>query len=161
MAKSLTNAQYNFVCGLLAGKTREAAYAAAYPKSQKWARSVRETTACRLLKTESVWEYYTAERDRLRAELAESARRKGVWSREKSMEVLAFVVGLAVQDAKDGKRRRDENPDDASPVITPAIANSIIKGVCELNRMLDGESVSAPQVSSEPLQIIDDYREGD
>lgn len=160
MPRALTNAQYNFVREVIAGKTLEAAYASAYPKSRKWSRSVRDSTASKLLKTPSVWEFYSAERQKVADTLNEEARSKAIWSRQKSIEALAFVVGVAVQDAKENKRRKDADPDNAEPVMTATIANSIIKGVCELNKMLDFD-FSASQSQVEPIKIIDDYREDD
>lgn len=161
MAKTLTDAQYNFVRELLAGKTREAAYATAYPKSRKWSRKVRDSTASKLLKSEAVWAFYDGERQKMADALNEDARNKGIWTRQKSIEALALVVGLAVQDAKDGKRKRDANPDNADPVMTSVIANSIIKGVCELNRMLDCDAAVREQQAVEPVRIIDDYQDGE
>lgn len=159
MAKALTDAQYKFVMEVLAGKTREAAYATAYPKSRKWSRSVRDSTASKLIRSEAVWAFYDSERQKMADALAEETRIKGVWNRQKSIEALALVVGLAVQDAKDGKRKRDSNPDNARPIMTSTIASAIIKGVCELNRMLDCETATMAQ--GEPVRIIDDYQEGE
>lgn len=161
MPRALTNAQYNFVRELLAGKTREAAYASAYPKSTKWTRAVRDSTASKLLRTENVWEYYTSERQKLEANLTDEARLEGIWTRKRSMEAVAFVVGMAIQDAKANKRKRDMDPDASDPIITASIANAVIKGVCELNRMLECDASTTTMPNIEPIRIIDDYREDD
>lgn len=133
----------------------------AYPKSKKWTRAVRDSTASKLLRTENVWEYYTSERQKLEASLTEDARSEGIWTSKRSMEAVAFVVGMAIQDAKANKRKRDIDPDAPDPIITSSIANAVIKGVCELNRMLECDAAASTIPNIEPIRIIDDYREDD
>lgn len=158
--KKLTDGQYRFVCELISGKTREAAYATAYPKSRKWTRAVRDTTACRLLRMPHVQEFYSSEKSKQEESLRTNAQSKGIWDKQKSIEALTFVVGLAIQDAKDANKRRGEG--DEGRVMTSTTANAIIKGVAELNRLLGIEADTKNDAQTfEPVRIIDDYRDGE
>lgn len=161
MAKKLNAAQYQFVCELLSGKTQESAYAAAYPKSRKWERNIRDINACKLLHTEHVWEYYQNRKKEIEDQAIEEAKKKGLWSRQKSLETLIFVVGLAVQDAKESKQRHDEDRTGKTRRIHPETAGIIMKGVQELNKMLDQEDAERSVGMSEPIVFVDDYHSGE
>jgi hypothetical protein len=136
--KKLNKKQHAFVMARLAGNTLEASYAEAYPMSRKWSRADRDTRACDLIKQPHIKEFYETELAKIEAEALEEARKKAIWNREKSLKVLSFIVQTGLEDLNDAKALKKLNPD-APPATNPAIANSIIKAVSELNKMTDGD----------------------
>jgi hypothetical protein len=153
--KSLTRNQHKFVCALLSGKTQEAAYAEAYPNSRKWTRVVRENTANRTLRLPHVLELYEAERERLDLEAREEAKRKNIWDKQRSVEALTFVIGAAVEDVKNAKKRQKEDNSD-EPLVTSADSNAIIRAVSVLNKLLGFDKDTSKEI--QPVSIIDDYK---
>lgn len=156
--KTLTANQHRFICELLSGKTQEAAYAEAYPKSRKWAKTVREKTAYKTLHLPHVFEMYVSERERIEFSAREEAKQKTLWDKQKSIEALAFVISAAVDDVKSAKKRQKEQESD-EPVITSASSNAIIKAVAALNKILGIDNSTQSDVK--PVCIIDDYRGDD
>ena len=136
--KNLSKKEMTFVLSRLEGNTMEAAFAEGYPSSRNWTRASREKQANEVMKRPHVNAFYEVERERIEREAAEEARKKAIWNREKSLKVLSFIVQTGLEDLSDAKALKKLNPD-APPATIPAIANSIIKAVSELNKMTEGD----------------------
>lgn len=92
---ALTSRQDAFARAVAEGKSQAEAYRIAYPKSERWKDSAVWSAASRLMVDSKV----SARVAELRAELAE----KSLWSRERSVEILAEI---AAAGEKDGDRVR-------------------------------------------------------
>lgn len=136
--KKLNKKQYAFVMARLEGNTLEASYAKAYPRSQKWSRADRDTRASELMKEPHIKAFYETELAKIEAEALEEARKKAIWSREKSIKVLAFLVHTGLEDINNNKAMKKIDSK-GLPALNPAIANSMIKAMVELDRLTEGE----------------------
>jgi hypothetical protein len=150
--KKLNKKQHAFVMARLAGNTLEASYAEAYPMSRKWSRADRDTRACDLMKQPHIKEFYETELAKIEAEALEEARKKAIWSREKSIKVLAFLVQTGLEDINENKAMKKVDAK-GLPALNPAIANSMIKAMVELDRLTEGEM--NPDEKSLARQLID------
>lgn len=129
--KNLSKKEMKFVLSRLEGNTMEAAYAEGYPGSKKWTRSSREKEANEVMRRPHVKAFYDKEYERIKKEAAENARKKAIWSREKSLKALSFIVETGLEELKNIDCNSQQS-------LKPAIANSVIRAIAELNRMDDG-----------------------
>jgi hypothetical protein len=136
--KKLSKKEITFVLSRLSGNTMEAAFAEGYPSSRKWELASREREANEVMKRPHVKAFYETEREKIDKEAAEEARKKAIWNREKSLKVLSFIVQTGLDDISEARANKKIDPN-APPATNPAIANSIIKAIAELNKMTDGE----------------------
>ena len=137
--KNLSKKEMKFVLSRLEGNTMEAAYAEGYPGSKKWTRASREKEANEVMRRPHVKAFYDKEYERLKKEAAETARKKAIWNREKSLKALSFIVETGLEELKVRKNIDRKNIDcDSQQSLNPAIANSVIRAIAELNRMDDG-----------------------
>lgn len=90
--------------------------------------------------------------------LREEAAQKGTWDKQKSIDILTFVINAAVDDVRSAKRRQKDKQSD-EPLITSASSNALIKAVSELNRILGIDADT--QKDTEPVCIVDDYKGAD
>lgn len=125
--KNLSKKEMKFILSRLEGNTMEAAYAEGYPGSKKWTRASREKEANEVMRRPHVKAFYDKEYERIKKEAAENARKKAIWSREKSLKALSFIVETGLEELCDSQQS-----------LNPAIANSVIRAIAELNRMDDG-----------------------
>lgn len=132
--RKLTTQQNLFICELLSGKTQEEAYASAYPKSVKWDRGARDVEACKLLKLPHVSYVYSQEKEKRDKEQRDLAKKKNLWSKQKSIEALVGLINLAFEDVKAAKKRQKEEGSE-EPALTMTTANTVIKSVVELNKI--------------------------
>lgn len=150
--KKLNKKQYSFVMARLAGNTLEASYAEAYPMSRKWSRADRDTRACDLMKEPHIKAFYEQEKAKIEAEALEEAKKKAIWSREKSMRVLAFIIQTGVEDINEAKALKKLDPK-ASQALNSSVANSVIRALAEIDRLIDGDV--DPEQKSMARQLID------
>lgn len=127
--KNLSKKEMKFVLSRLEGNTMEAAYAEGYPGAKRWTRASREKEANEVMRRPHVKVFYDREYERIKKEAAENARKKAIWNREKSLKALSFIVETGLEELKDC---------DSKQPLNPAIANSVIRAIAELNRMDDG-----------------------
>jgi hypothetical protein len=152
LMKKLNKKQYSFVMARLAGNTLEASYAEAYPMSRKWSRADRDTRACDLMKEPHIKAFYEQEKAKIEAEALEEAKKKAIWSREKSMRVLAFIIQTGVEDINEAKALKKLDPK-ASQALNSSVANSVIRALAEIDRLIEGDV--DPEQKSIARQLID------
>lgn len=152
LMKKLNKKQYSFVMARLAGNTLEASYAEAYPMSRKWSRADRDTRACDLMKEPHVKAFYEQEKAKIEAEALEEAKKKAIWSREKSMRVLAFIIQTGVEDINEAKALKKLDPK-ASQALNSSVANSVIRALAEIDRLIEGDV--DPEQKSMARQLVD------
>lgn len=150
----LTDRQKKFVHEIIAGSTQEAAYAKIYPKSAAWSRSVRNSTASRMLHQEVVWAYYNDLKKEIDDKTLEDVKEQAIWTKKKSAETLKLVISMAVQDVRDAKERVENGSKER--IMNSQTANAIIKAVTALNDLLNLNKSDEKAVTEE-LCIIDDY----
>lgn len=152
LMKKLNKKQYSFVMARLAGNTLEASYAEAYPMSRKWSRADRDTRACDLMKEPHIKAFYEQEKAKIEAEALEEAKKKAIWSREKSMRVLAFIIQTGVEDINEAKALKKLDPK-ASQALNSSVANSVIRALAEIDRLIEGDV--DPEQKSIARQLVD------
>lgn len=150
--KKLNKKQYAFIMARLAGNTLEASYAEAYPMSRKWSRCDRDKRACDLMKQPHIKAFYEQEKAKIEAEALEEAKKKAIWSREKSMRVLAFIIQTGVEDINEAKALKKLDPK-ASQALNSSVANSVIRALAEIDRLIEGDV--DPEQKSIARQLID------
>lgn len=137
MKKHLSKKEMAFVLSRLEGNTMEAAFAEGYPSSRKWERASREREANEVMKRPHVRAFYDAEREKIDRAAAEEAKKKAIWSREKSMKILSYIAISGWEEIKEARERR--KIDQKAPQVNSATTNMVIKAIAELNKMTDGE----------------------
>ena len=89
-AEKLTPKQEIFVLGLLEGKSQVKAYLAAYPKANNWTDGAVAVNASKLAKNANVLLRYM--------ELLDESKNEALWSREKSVEALLYLLNTAKKE---------------------------------------------------------------
>lgn len=115
----LTAKQEKYVQGLVAGLSQREAYKQAYPSSLKWKDSTVDENASRAMKNSKIIARYT--------ELMNEHKEKALWTREKAVEELLFMMDIAKQEILEVG-------------LEPATKGAFIDSLKELNRL---ESVYA------------------
>lgn len=90
----LTSKQEMFVRELVKGKSQYAAYLIAYPKSTGWLRNTVDCEASLLRKHPKVSKRY----NELIKDVRKKEAKKMLWTREKSINALSYIVEVNTQD---------------------------------------------------------------
>lgn len=169
--RKLTASQHKFVCEIISGKTYEAAYASAFPRSRKWTRAVRDTTASKTLKKPHVQAFFLEEKRKAEEALREEVRKKNLWNKKKSIEVLVSLIKVAYEDLKVSQENQKkalelaQNGDlsvQVPPALSSVCSNTITRAVTILNDLTgneptdDEKSLARRLIDLDPDMILDD-----
>ncbi|WP_277630387.1 terminase small subunit [Atopococcus tabaci] len=114
MATKLTAKQELFVQGLVSGLSQREAYRRAYPNATKWKDNAIDSNASTLLKNTKVSQRYQ--------ELMGEHKKKALWTREKAVEKLLFILQVAEDEMNDVG-------------LEPAVKGAYIDAIKELNKL--------------------------
>jgi len=89
----LTAKQELYVRGLISGLSQREAYRRAYPSSSEWKDTAVDSTASTLLKSAKVFQRYN--------DLMSEHNHKALWTREKAVNELLFLLEHSKQEIKD------------------------------------------------------------
>jgi hypothetical protein len=134
-----------FVAALCDGKSNAEAYRIAFNRPDLPA-SQASSAAARILNKPQVKSFYEIEKKRLDAEM----HNKSLWSRERGIKELLWVINVskeALKGEKDSKKEKAkdkdsnaESKDDDNKIQAATAINAIIKCVELLDKMMGGES---------------------
>lgn len=92
----LTSKQEKFIQALLDGLSQRQAYQKAYPKSQKWKDKTVDNRASKLFNSYEVFTRY----NELKNKIEEEHRKKNLWTKEKAIHALGWLMTQAQNDIK-------------------------------------------------------------
>lgn len=152
MVKPLTTKQLLFASKIIEGETQESAYAFAYPSSANKPRSYRDTHASILLSENAkLRKYIESEKAKMAQALSENARRKGIWSREQSLEAAATLVNAALMDIENAKRRLKDCPKSRERIVAQSTTAAITNGVHLLMELMGDDKAAENTTLAEQL----------
>lgn len=151
--RKLTPKQQAFINALAEGKTQEQAYAIAYPRSAKWKRASRETSATKLLAKDKVKQAYDALIEQIREEELKQiiwTRREHYWTlieninairseRERRLAAIEEEARLLVEFPPLGLDRNEARIEAArvlqKPVLSSALTNALNASADSLSKI--------------------------
>lgn len=129
--KDISAEERAFIAALCDGNSKAEAFRIGF-KRPHMPSTQASTSANRVLKKPQVKAFYDAEMQKIDAE----THSKSLWSRERGIKELLFVIEISKAAIKATK---DKSKDDDNKIQAPTAINAIIKCVELLDKMMGGE----------------------